>query len=260
MGLTFLVTGFLSGTEMWLAPTAAFSASPFRWLRWLSESRATLTAAPNFAYSVLGRYSRRISDVDLGALRFAINGGEPVDSDGYLLFLTELARFGLDPHCAAPSYGLAEASCAVTLPVPGTGLLLDETVDPATDSTRRHALVGEPIPGMELRIVPTDDGLGDDGVGEIEIRGSSMMTGYLGQPALAPGDWFPTGDLGYLTDPDGRSAGQGGPAAPWAQRHCRTRAPGSARGRRGQGHRGQAGRGGALGVYAHLRRRRLSGR
>lgn len=200
MGLTFLVTGFLSGTEMWLAPTAAFSASPFRWLRWLSESRATLTAAPNFAYSVLGRYSRRISDVDLGALRFAINGGEPIDCDGYRLFLTELARFGLDPHCAAPSYGLAEASCAVTLPVPGTGLLLDETIDPATDSTRRHALVGEPIPGMELRIVPTDDSPGANDVGEIEIRGSSMMTGYLGQPALAPGDWFPTGDLGYLTD------------------------------------------------------------
>ncbi|PRC52283.1 long-chain fatty acid--CoA ligase, partial [Mycobacterium sp. ITM-2017-0098] len=39
MGLTFLLTGFLTGSEMWLAPTAAFAASPFRWLTWLSESR-----------------------------------------------------------------------------------------------------------------------------------------------------------------------------------------------------------------------------
>ena len=27
-----------------------------------------------------------------------------------------------------------------------------------------------------------------------------MMSGYLGEEPLAPGQWFPTGDLGYLTD------------------------------------------------------------
>ncbi len=199
MGLTFLLTGFLTGAEMWLAPTTAFTASPFRWLRWLSESGATLTAAPNFAYSVLGRYARRISDVDLGKVRFALNGGEPIDCDGYQLFLTELARFGLDPHAAAPSYGLAEASCAVTIPLPATGLLVDETIDPTTGSTQRHALVGEPIAGMELRIVDSSEDT-VDGVGEIQIRGTSMMSGYLGQEPLRPGDWFPTGDLGYLTE------------------------------------------------------------
>ena len=201
MGLTFLLTGFISGPEMWLAPTGAFSASPFRWLRWLSESGATLTAAPNFAYSVLGRYSRRVSDVDLSRLRFALNGGEPIDCAGYQLFLTEFGRFGLDPHAAAPSYGLAEASCAVTIPRPGTGLLVDETIDATTGSTQRHALVGEVIPGMELRVVPTErsDAVGAE-VGEIQIRGTSMMSGYLGEEPLSAHDWFTTGDLGYLTD------------------------------------------------------------
>ena len=53
MGLSFLLSGALSGAGQWLAPTAAFSASPFRWLHWLSESRASMTAAPNFAYTVL---------------------------------------------------------------------------------------------------------------------------------------------------------------------------------------------------------------
>ena len=186
---------------MWLAPTGAFSASPFRWLRWLSESGATLTAAPNFAYSVLGRYSRRVSDVDLSRLRFALNGGEPIDCAGYQLFLTEFGRFGLDPHAAAPSYGLAEASCAVTIPRPGTGLLVDETVDVTTGSTQRHALVGEVIPGMELRVVPTErsDAAGGE-IGEIQIRGTSMMSGYLREEPLSAHDWFTTGDLGYLTD------------------------------------------------------------
>ncbi|MCV7151275.1 long-chain-fatty acid--ACP ligase MbtM [Mycolicibacterium pyrenivorans] len=202
MGLSFLLSSALAASELWLAPTAAFAASPFRWLTWLSESRASITAAPNFAYSVLGKYARRVRDVDLGRLRFAINGGEPVDCTGFEVFLTEMTRFGLDPHCAAPSYGLAESTCAVTSPLPGTGLVVDEIVDPATDSATRHAVLGAPIPGMELRIVPTDhaERSGGPEIGEVEIRGTSMMSGYVGQPPTAPGEWFRTGDLGYLRD------------------------------------------------------------
>ncbi len=202
MGLTFLLTGFITGGEMWLAPTAAFAASPFRWLNWLSESRASLTAAPNFAYSVIGKYARRVPDVDLGSLRFALNGGEPIDCEGFERFLTELARFGLDPRVAAPSYGLAESTCAVTTPVPGAGLLVDEIIDPATDAMHRHAVLGTAIPGMELRITPSGDSgpTGEREIGEVEIRGTSMMTGYLGQDPLGPDEWFRTGDLGYLTD------------------------------------------------------------
>ena len=41
---------------------------------------------------------------------------------------------------------------------------------------------------------------GDCEVGEVEIRGTSMMSGYIGEAPLKPGTWFPTGDLGYLTD------------------------------------------------------------
>lgn len=199
MGLAFLLSGLVSGGEIWLAPTAAFATSPFRWLNWLSESRATFTAAPNFAYSVIGRYARRVPDVDLSGLRFALNGGEPIDCEGFESFLAELARFGLDPLVAAPSYGLAESTCAVTTPVPGAGLLVDEIVDPDTGAVRRHAVLGTAIPGMELRITPTEHSA-DREIGEIEIRGTSMMSGYLGQDPLGPGEWFRTGDLGYLTD------------------------------------------------------------
>jgi long-chain-fatty-acid--[acyl-carrier-protein] ligase len=203
MGLSFLLSGALAGAETWLAPTSAFSASPFRWLSWLSESRATMAAAPNFAYNVLGKYSRRVSDVDLSSLRFALNGGEPIDCEGFATFLTEMGRFGLDPNAAAPSYGLAEATCAVTAPALGFGLQYDEIADATTDSVQRHAILGEPIPGMELRVVPVEQP-GFDGsatpIGEIEIRGTSMMSGYLDGEPLEPDTWFPTGDLGYLTD------------------------------------------------------------
>ncbi|PRC44793.1 long-chain fatty acid--CoA ligase, partial [Mycobacterium sp. ITM-2017-0098] len=88
----------------------------------------------------------------------------------------------------------------VTAPRPDTGLLIDEIADPATDVVHRHAVLGTPIPGLELRINPSDQHTGDREIGEVEIRGTSMMSGYLGQTPLSPDEWFRTGDLGYLTD------------------------------------------------------------
>src|SRR5207244_1620179 len=68
------------------------------------------------------------------------------------------------------------------------------------------ATVGRPITGMEVRIADPDTGLlcADREVGEIRIRGTSMMQGYLFRPdldELAYRDgWFCTGDLGYMAD------------------------------------------------------------
>ncbi|BBY79583.1 long-chain-fatty-acid--ACP ligase [Mycolicibacterium pulveris] len=188
MGLSFLLAGALGGTDVWQAPTAAFQASPFRWLSWLTESRATITAAPNMAYGLIGKYSRRVADVDLGSVRFALNGGEPVDCGLTARFADEMARFGFDAGALAPSYGLAEATCAVTVPAPGRGLVIDNA---------GQAVLGEPIAGMSVRIEPRDDG---SHVGEVMIRGTSMMTGYRGSEPLDAEEWFATGDLGYLVD------------------------------------------------------------
>ena len=203
MGLSFVMAYALAGLAAWQAQTSAFAASPFSWLHWLTDSGATMTAAPNMAYNLIGRYSRRVTDVDLGNLRFALNGGEPVDCDGVQRFVAEMARFGFDPDALAPSYGLAESTCAVTVPVPEGGLRVDE-VRVATDtgeSVRQHAVLGEAIPGMQVRVSPADEragGIVGREVGEIEIRGSSMMSGYLGHEPIDAEGWFPTGDLGYF--------------------------------------------------------------
>ncbi|WP_205873759.1 long-chain-fatty acid--ACP ligase MbtM [Mycobacterium camsae] len=207
MGLVFLLSGMLAGVPVWLAPTAAFAGSPFRWLSWLGDSAATLTAAPNFAYSVIGKYARRAPDVDLGRLRVAINGGEPVDCVALERFSSALSGIGLNPGAVMPSYGLAEASCAVTAPPPGTGLRYDEIACAADGSEikpGRHAILGAAIPGMQVRIGPAAQGCraeaaGRD-IGEIEICGTSMMSGYLGESPVEPGSWFKTGDLGYFAD------------------------------------------------------------
>jgi long-chain-fatty-acid--[acyl-carrier-protein] ligase len=135
---------------------------------------------------LIGKYSRRVTEVDLSALRFALNGGEPVDRELTGLFATEMARFGFSAGALSPSYGLAESTCAVTVPEPGRGLIADDD---------GHVVLGQPIPGMEVRVEATDDK-----VGQVMIRGSSMMTGYLGEQPLGADEWFPTGDLGYFVD------------------------------------------------------------
>ncbi|MCY0610368.1 AMP-binding protein, partial [Klebsiella pneumoniae] len=104
-----MLSAALAGAPLWLAPTTAFTALPFRWLSWLSDSGATMTAAPNFAYNLIGKYARRVTEVDLGALRVTLNGGEPVDCDGLTRFAEAMAPFGFDAGAVLPSYGLAES-------------------------------------------------------------------------------------------------------------------------------------------------------
>ncbi|WP_030793585.1 acyl-CoA synthetase [Streptomyces sp. NRRL S-920] len=79
------------------------------------------------------------------------------------------------------------------------------------DGEPRAGAVGVPLPGVELRLVdeagepvPADD---PEAVGEIQVRGPNLFTGYLNRPdataaAFAPGGWFRTGDMA-LRDPDG---------------------------------------------------------
>ena len=57
--------------------------------------------------------------------------------------------------------------------------------------------VGIPAPGMEVRIAAPDD----QGEGEIEVQGPSVMDGYYGLPEetaarFTSDGWFKTGDLG----------------------------------------------------------------
>ncbi|WP_043734526.1 acyl-CoA synthetase [Streptomyces zinciresistens] len=79
------------------------------------------------------------------------------------------------------------------------------------DGEPRAGTVGVPLPGVELRLVEEDgtplaayDG---ESVGEIQVRGPNLFTGYLNLPdatraAFTPDGWFRTGDMA-VRDPDG---------------------------------------------------------
>lgn len=68
---------------------------------------------------------------------------------------------------------------------------------------RRPGYVGPPLPGVEVRLVDESravlDTHDDETIGEVEVRGPNLFTGYLNRPdataaALKDG-WFLTGDL-----------------------------------------------------------------
>lgn len=106
----------------------------------------------------------------------------------------------------------AERFHALGLPVAiGYGLTECCTVATVQDLRPFRAdSVGAPVKGVELRIVPlggardeTSGGASDDAVGEVWIRGETLMSGYLDDPELSAetvteDGWLKTGDLGWL--------------------------------------------------------------
>jgi malonyl-CoA/methylmalonyl-CoA synthetase len=73
---------------------------------------------------------------------------------------------------------------------------------------RRPGYVGEPLPGVELRLV-ADDGTDvavsdDETIGEIAVRGPNLFTGYLNRSDATAetmrDGWFHTGDIGTRTE------------------------------------------------------------
>lgn len=207
------------GLEAVKVTPADFVARPTLWPELISRYGGTVTAAPNFAYAITGRRMERAEDgaFDLSSARFTLNGAEPIDPTAVRTFTEAGKRFGLPENCTVAAFGMAEATLAVSFAPLNRGLEVD-TVDadalererraePSTaqSGTRQFALLGGPLPGLEVDVV--DDGgnvLGERQVGRLRVRGGAVTPGYLTMEGpLAAQDaqgWLDTGDEGYLVD------------------------------------------------------------
>jgi fatty-acyl-CoA synthase len=194
-------------------------AGPSRWMEWMSTYGGTATAGPNFSYVLAARALRRSDVLDLSRIRVALNGAEPVDPATVAAFVEAGERHGLRPGAIFPAFGMAEVAIAGVFPEPMTGLRTDPVdlrvleseryaapVDPSADGARSFAILGRPVPGLEIRVVDaaTGDELQEREVGELEIRGTSVTPGYYKRPdanvELFHDGWLRTGDLAYLVD------------------------------------------------------------
>lgn len=217
MGLIGAVlTSISHPIDLVLIPPELFIARPALWLRAISRHRATISLAPNFAYSLcLDRMADEdLAGLDLSTWRVALNGAEPVTPQVLTGFLERFAACDLAPESLTPVYGLAEATLAVTFSDLGRpfrwqsfdreALILDGTALPAEPGAGVELVdLGSPVGGIELRIVGEDDVDLDEGrLGRVLVRGPSVMRGYDGQPELTAqtirGGWLDTGDVGFL--------------------------------------------------------------
>ena len=227
MGMVgFLTVPMTFGVELIKITPVEFLTGPLIWPKLISKYGATTTAAPNFAYAIVGRRLQRVDDqsaYDLSTLRIALNGAEPIDESAVQAFVEGGARFKMPAECVFPAYGMAEATLAVSFAPLFTGLTLDVIEadaleadnravpvpedDPrrGTEDVRSFAVLGRPLDGLEARIVD-DNGkvLGDREVGEIQLTGPAVTPGYLTmegpKPTQDADGWLATGDLGYLID------------------------------------------------------------
>ena len=208
------------GMTLVLFSPLAFLARPERWLRAISEHRATISAAPNFAYEICASRldEQALAGLDLSSLRWAFNGAEAVNAETLARFAERLAPYGFDARALAPVYGLAECGLDLAFPPPLRGaridridreaLMLTGRAEPVgADAHNALAVVasGAALPGYVIRIV---DGEGrvlpERQQGRVQFSGPSAADGYYRNPEasaeLLDGEWRNTGDLGYLAD------------------------------------------------------------
>lgn len=223
-----VLSPILHGVQTILLSPAAFVQRPFRWLKAISDFRATHSGGPNFAYDLCVRKinAEQRYQIDLSCWEVAFNGAEPIRSDTLNAFADAFAACGFKRQALFPCYGLAEATLMVT----GGGKARGPVVKRIrSDMLQRHIVVaasgddadahdcigcGGAILDGQVRIVdPESRALCQDNeIGEIWVSGASVAAGYWGKQEQTQavfkaeikghGDatWLRTGDLGFFSD------------------------------------------------------------
>jgi len=157
--------------------------------------------------------------VDLSQWRVAGIGGEMVHAHPLKAFAEAFAPYGFKPEAFTPSYGMAEATLAISFSdvdkpinidaidkqalLEGKAVPTAETTAAETPNTRVMVSCGRMLKGYELQIRdPKNNLLADRKIGRICVRTPSLMSGYFHdaeatQESLLADGWLDTGDMGY---------------------------------------------------------------
>ena len=222
MGLVgFLLTPMACQMSVDIIPTREFARRPFIWLHLITRNNTTLSFSPSFGYELCARRAESLSTtgLDLSRWRGAGIGGDMIRPNVLARFAERFASCGFDAKAFLPSYGMAEATLALTFSPLEQGMqydTIDNTVlesehraapaDEKSARSRSFVLCGHILPDHELEVRGENERrLHDRRIGRIFVRGPSLMTGYFGAPeetarAMSHDGWLDTGDLGYLVD------------------------------------------------------------
>ena len=200
--------------------TEDFARRPLAWLDIISRNPGTSCSySPTFGYDIcarrIGSQSKVAERFDLSRWRLAGNGADMIRPDVMQSFVNAFAPAGFNASAFMPSYGLAEATLAVTLMPPGEGIVVDLVEEQRlsgapvdTSKPRRYRSIvncGKACLGMSLEIRdPNGRVLADREIGKVWTSGPSIMHSYFRDPeatdACLIDGWLDTGDMGYLVD------------------------------------------------------------
>ncbi|MFD1702326.1 fatty acyl-AMP ligase [Methylopila henanensis] len=220
MGLVgFMLTPVVAGLSVDYLSTRDFARRPMMWLELIARNRATISYSPSFGFELC---VQRAATLDLGALdistwRAAGIGGDMIRPNVLRRFADRFAAHGFRMESFVPSYGMAEATLALSFAPLRRGMRA-ETVDldrlesghaaaPATAEarTREFVLCGRPLDDHAIEVRDAAGApLPERQVGQVFAKGPSLMTAYYREPeateAAIRDGWLDTGDLGYFAD------------------------------------------------------------
>ncbi len=201
--------------------TEDFARRPLAWLDMITRNPGTsVSYSPTFGYDICSRrmssQTRAEDRFDLSRWRIAGNGADMIRPDVMQAFVDCFAPAGFNASAFCPSYGLAEATLAVSLMPPGEGIRLELVEENELsgcpgghgDHPKRYRAVvncGRPVIGMEVEIRgPDGEALGDRAIGQVFVRGASVMHSYFRdeestRACLSEDGWLDTGDMGYMS-------------------------------------------------------------
>ena len=200
--------------------TEDFARRPLAWLDLVTRNPGTTVSySPTFGYDICARrmssQTKASGRFDLSRWRIAGNGADMIRPDVMQNFVDAFQCAGFKASAFLPSYGLAEATLAVSIMPPGEGIrveLVEETqlsgAAAKQDRPQRYRAIvncGKPVRDMAIE-VREEDGtpLPDRAIGKVWCKGPSIMEGYFRDPesttACMVDGWLDTGDMGYMSD------------------------------------------------------------
>jgi acyl-CoA synthetase (AMP-forming)/AMP-acid ligase II len=216
MGLVGVtLTTWAVGGSADISSPEGFAARPLSWIQALSDTKASISAAPNFALElVLRSWSRAANKrYDLSAMRSLIVGGEMVYADTLRRLSAVLMEHGMKENVLAPSYGMAELGLAVSLGAPLTPWRI-VGVDTQSIADGSPRVVGGAEDGLHFEGFA--DGVTEAVVsgrilngyevtaesdGSLLVDGPSLFDGYIGEPQRTGAHH--TRDTGVVLDDGG---------------------------------------------------------
>lgn len=194
MGLVgCLLSALYAPGSLRLLTPLQFALRPDNWLRTISEQRASISVAPNFALEqVLQRGTER--ELELSCLKMLLLGSETIRPETLRDFHSQYQACGLAWQALRPVYGLAENTLAVTFssgPKVQGFTLPSDIGGVVSTGPRQLVSLGKAVWGVNLNIY--------------DEEGNPLAPGRLGcirvsGPSLAPDlpSPYDTGDLGFL--------------------------------------------------------------